>query len=108
MMALEKPHEVLVAIPQAEPSTLREVVKVLEPCKVPIMTRPNVRDILDGTVTMSQIRTLAVEDLLARAPVGLDPGPVRHLLAGKRVLVTSAGGSLGEEGSAFRRWVGKP
>ena len=48
MMAWEKPHEVLVAIPQAEPSTLREVVKVLEPCKVPIMTRPNVRDILNG------------------------------------------------------------
>ncbi len=50
MMALEKPYEVLVAIPQAEPSTLREVVKVLEPFKVPIMTLPSWRVSRRGVV----------------------------------------------------------
>ena len=39
---------------------------------MPIKTLPNLRDIIDGKVEVGQIRSLAVEDLLARAPVGLD------------------------------------
>jgi FlaA1/EpsC-like NDP-sugar epimerase len=97
VMTAAQPHEVLVAIPSADPATIRDVVRALEPFKVPITTLPNLRDVLDGKVAVSQIRTLAVEDLLPRAPIGLDPEPVQHLVAGKRILVTGAGGSIGAE-----------
>jgi FlaA1/EpsC-like NDP-sugar epimerase len=90
-------EEVIVAIPSAEPPTLREVLNQLEPFNIPIKTTPNFRDILDGTVTVSQIRNLAVEDLLTRVPVNLDLTSVFKMLEGKKVLVTGAGGSIGAE-----------
>src|SRR5262249_40218157 len=85
------------AIPAANSFAIRSIVRSLEPFKVPIKTLPNLRDIINGTVEVSQIRNLSVEDLLARAPVGLDPMPLKGLLSGRRVMVTGAGGSIGSE-----------
>jgi len=97
IMAGQKPDAVVVAIPRAHPATIREIVRALEPYKVPIQTLPSLPDLIDGRVTVSQIRTLSVGDLLERAPLGLDVQPVRQLIAGKRILITGAGGSIGSE-----------
>jgi FlaA1/EpsC-like NDP-sugar epimerase len=97
IMADRNPDEVLIAMPTADSSTVRAVVRALEPFQVRITILPNLRDILAGTVTVSQIRHLAIEDLLPRVPVGIDQAPLRHLLSGRRVMVTGAGGSIGSE-----------
>ena len=97
VMNQEKPDEVLVAIPGADPSAVRAIVKALEPFKLPIKTVPNLRDLLSGDVGMSDVRNLSIEDLLARAPVGLEAERVTQLIKGKRVMVTGAGGSIGSQ-----------
>jgi FlaA1/EpsC-like NDP-sugar epimerase/ActR/RegA family two-component response regulator len=97
IMREHRPDEVLIAIPRGDPKAIRGMVKALEPFKVPITTLPSLRDLYGGKVTAQQIRNLSVEDLLSRTPVGLDPEPIRRLIAGKRVLVTGAGGSIGSE-----------
>ena len=97
ILAEHLPDEVLIAMPAAAPSVVRSVVRMLEPYKVRITIVPNLHDILQGTVTVSQIRRLAVEDLLPRGPVGIDEAPLRQLLSGRRVMVTGAGGSIGSE-----------
>lgn len=97
ILAATLPDEVLIAIPSAPPKTIREIVEALERYKVPITTLPNLGDVLNGSVTTSQIRNLSIEDLLVRPKVDLDPEPVSRLIRSKRVLVTGAGGSIGSE-----------
>ena len=97
LIANERPDELLVAIPAADATLVRSIVRALEPFKLPIKTIPNLRDLLSGDVDVSQLRSLSIEDLLARAPVGLEAERVSQLIKGKRVMVTGAGGSIGSQ-----------
>jgi FlaA1/EpsC-like NDP-sugar epimerase len=91
------PKELIIAIPSASPSQMRAIVNECQPCGLPIKVLPSVRDILHGHVTISNIRPLALADLLSRAQVPADADGLDSLIRGKRVLVTGAGGSIGSE-----------
>jgi FlaA1/EpsC-like NDP-sugar epimerase len=91
------PDDVLIAMPSAPPAVIRETVHKPQPFDVHVSTLPYLRDIAGGRVTLGQIRQLTIGDLMARPPVNLDPAPVRALIAGRRIMVTGAGGSIGSE-----------
>jgi FlaA1/EpsC-like NDP-sugar epimerase len=97
LMLETHPHEVLIAFGNEQPAAIRAVVRLLEPFKVPLTRLPQIEDLVNGRATASHIRQLRVEDLLARAPIGLDAEPVRRLIENHRILVTGAGGSIGSE-----------
>jgi FlaA1/EpsC-like NDP-sugar epimerase len=92
-----RPDDVLIAMPSAPPVVIQEVVRTLQPFSLNITTLPRLSQIVSGEVAVEQIRKLAIEDLLARPPVGLDSAPVRALIAARCVMVTGAGGSIGSE-----------
>lgn len=54
-------------------------------------------EIDNATGAVNQLREIPLEEFLPRNPISLDPAPVRDLVAGRRVLVTGAGGSIGSE-----------
>lgn len=64
-------------------------------CKLTIL--PGVYEIIEGTVSVNQLRPVEVEDLLGRDPVKLDTKNVSAYITGKVVLITGAGGSIGSE-----------
>lgn len=92
-----RPDEILVAMPSVDHSVLRGVVRALEPFTLPIRTLPGLQQLMRGRVSVGHIHDLVIEDLLRRDPVGLSLAAVRELVAGRRVLVTGAGGSIGSE-----------
>lgn len=89
--------DVIIAIPSAGGKVLREIVKSCERCKVRFKTLPGINDIIEGKISISQIKDVEIEDLLGREAVNLDEASIRNYLAGKRVLVTGAAGSIGSE-----------
>ncbi len=95
IVARTGPQEVMLALPHADPALLRRIVRTLQPFNLPITTV--VVKTAPGGVSVEQIRHLSIEDLLARPPVDLGVERVRELVAGKRVMVTGAGGSIGSE-----------
>ncbi len=78
----------------------RDRRRALEMCSaagVKALIAPSYDDLISGKITVSQIRTVELDDLLGRDPVVLDNAGLHGLLAGKTVLVTGAGGSIGSE-----------
>jgi FlaA1/EpsC-like NDP-sugar epimerase len=58
---------------------------------------PRLTDFSGGIEERLQIRPIAIEDLLGRSQATLDRPAMRQLIAGRRVLITGAGGSIGAE-----------
>uniref|UniRef100_C6E0J8 Polysaccharide biosynthesis protein CapD n=1 Tax=Geobacter sp. (strain M21) TaxID=443144 RepID=C6E0J8_GEOSM len=100
LCALVRKHaieEVIFAIPSGDRELMRRVIANCERGKARFKTLPGITAIVDGKVSMSQIKDVEIEDLLGRDPVLLDQTAIRNYLTDKRVLVTGAAGSIGSE-----------
>ncbi|UZW58096.1 polysaccharide biosynthesis protein (plasmid) [Sphingobium sp. JS3065] len=89
--------EVLLAIPSALRGRRREIVTALQTRKIRVRMLPGIGQLIDGHVTVSDLRDVQVEDLLGRDPVAPNEMLMRRSLLSKNVLVTGAGGSIGSE-----------
>jgi len=88
---------ILLAIPSASTSQMQRLVTLCERAGKPFRTVPQLRSLMTGQVSISQVRPVSIEDLLGRNPVQLDPDGIRHALEDRVVLVTGGGGSIGSE-----------
>ncbi|TBH21918.1 polysaccharide biosynthesis protein [Thermus thermamylovorans] len=90
-------EEVLIAMPSAPGSVVRQVVNLARLSRVPYRILPPLYEILSGRVGLPQIREVRLEDLLRRRPVRLNLEEIAGYLEGRVVLITGAGGSIGSE-----------
>ncbi len=93
----EDVEEIIVAMPSATQKELRRVIELCSGTKLKFQSLPGVSDLIDGRVTVSQIRPVDIHDLLGRQAVALDSEAIGRFLRGRRVLITGAGGSIGSE-----------
>jgi FlaA1/EpsC-like NDP-sugar epimerase len=90
-------EEVIIAMPAATGKVIREVVRLCDIAEVPSRSLPAIYELINGRASVSRIRSVEIADLLRREPVHVDITSVWRMLAGKRVLITGAGGSIGSE-----------
>jgi len=87
----------LIAVPSADASLMSELDLAGRAAGLKVHTLPTVAQLVDGNVTSNQIREVNETDVLGRHPVEIDMDEVSRFVAGKIVLVTGAGGSIGWE-----------
>jgi FlaA1/EpsC-like NDP-sugar epimerase len=90
-------EEIIIAMPRATGTVVRQVVKVAMEAGVQTRTVPGIFDIISGRVAVASLREVEIQDLLRREPIQTDLEQVRVLATGETVLVTGAGGSIGSE-----------
>jgi len=93
----ERIGHIIIAIPSTSGDRIRGIVDCCRGFDVEVQIVPALKEIIDGTVRLEQIRPIRVEDLLHRDPVEIDLSTVKKSLYCKRVLITGAGGSIGSE-----------
>ena len=89
--------DVLLALPHVTRSKRRRVMKSLEDWPIRVRMLPNMRQIIDEQVSVSDLRDVQIEDLLGRDPVPPNQLLLGRTIVGKTVMVSGAGGSIGSE-----------
>lgn len=97
VVAALRPDEILIAIPSATPLETKRIMNRCKLLNLPIKTLPNIAGTVDGNISMTDIRSLDIEDLLGRDEIQIHDLALSEKIRGKKVLVTGAGGSIGSE-----------
>lgn len=92
-----KVTDLVIAMPSVKGRVVREVVEAGRKLGLQVKTLPGIYEMVNGTVSVSQIRDVQIEDLLGREEVKVDLEAIAAYLTDEVVLVTGAGGSIGSE-----------
>lgn len=90
-------EHIIIAIPSLNRNQINEIFEKCRKTKAKTQIVPMLEDLLDGKVSVNEFRDVQVEDLLGREPIQLDDAEIGGKIAGKTILVTGAGGSIGSE-----------
>ncbi|MGA8053998.1 MAG: nucleoside-diphosphate sugar epimerase/dehydratase [Burkholderiales bacterium] len=90
-------EQAIIAMPGQTHSVRRRAIELCSRAGIPALTVPAYEDLVSGRVRASLVRRVELDDLLGRDPVRLDSEGLYEWLHGRVVMVTGAGGSIGEE-----------
>lgn len=88
---------VLLAIPSLSPDRRAQILRQLKPLPCEIFSLPSVNGLIRSCSIAETLRPVSPEDLLGRTRVDLADARVAAAYAGRSVMVTGAGGSIGSE-----------
>jgi FlaA1/EpsC-like NDP-sugar epimerase len=87
----------VIAIASGSAEVIRDLTETAGRCGLVPKVIPSVTELLTGGAQIEGVRDPRISDLLGRRAIATDVASVRERIAGRRVLVTGAGGSIGAE-----------
>lgn len=92
-----KVDQIFIALPTAVPKERKEIIEICQGTCAQIKVLPGIFQLLNGEVTASKMRDVEIDDLLGRDPITINQCEIFDMIAGKTILVTGGGGSIGSE-----------
>lgn len=89
--------EIIIAIPSASQEDIKEIFDIASKTKCEIKIVPTLHEIIDGNVSLSDVKEVEIEDLLGRDEVLLNTDEISGYINNETVLITGGGGSIGSE-----------
>ncbi|MBF0093218.1 MAG: polysaccharide biosynthesis protein [Alphaproteobacteria bacterium] len=93
----ERPQKLIVTREDMDGQVVRELLEEADGLGMTLARLPRLTEFKTGLGDEAEVRPIAIEDLLGRPQAVLDRAGMRALIAGRRVLVTGAGGTIGSE-----------
>lgn len=90
-------EEIIIAIPSAPKSRIREVLEICKETGCKMQLVPGMYQLINGEVSVSSLRQVQIEDLLGRDPIEVNVDEIIGYVKDKIVMVTGGGGSIGSE-----------
>ncbi|HEU4761602.1 MAG TPA: nucleoside-diphosphate sugar epimerase/dehydratase [Gemmatimonadales bacterium] len=97
LLASQRVAELIIAMPSARGAVIRRVLEAARITGVHTRTVPSLFELISEKVSVTALRKVEIRDLLRREQVETDLSLIRGAVAGRTVLVTGAGGSIGSE-----------
>ncbi len=91
------PQRIIVTKEHLDPALLRKLLESADALGITLARLPRLTDFKAGLTDALETRAIAIEDLLGRPQTVLDRASMAAMIAGRRVLVTGAGGTIGGE-----------
>ncbi len=92
-----KIDEIIIAMPSASKKQIKDVVEISKTTKAKLKIVPGMFELIDGKVSIKNIREVDIGDLLGREEIKTDLKEISSYITDKTVLVTGGGGSIGSE-----------
>lgn len=89
--------EIIIAIPTASPQQMKEILDVCKQTGCELKRLPGMYQLVNGEVSIAKLKDVDVNDLLGRDPIRVDLDSIMGYVAGKIIMVTGGGGSIGSE-----------
>ncbi|MHA1114280.1 MAG: polysaccharide biosynthesis protein, partial [Alphaproteobacteria bacterium] len=93
----DAPQRLILTKPRLETAIVRRLLEIAESEGLTLSRMPRLTDFHSTDGARIEVRPVAIEDLLGRPRTVLDRDAMGALIAGRRVLITGAGGTIGAE-----------
>ena len=90
-------EQIIVAMPSADRKVISDILKICQETDCKLKKIPGIYQLVNGNVSVDDIRNVEIEDLLGREQIKVDLEKIMDYVSGKTVMVTGGGGSIGSE-----------
>lgn len=90
-------NKIIYAVPTTAGKDRKEILNICKDTGCEVQVIPGIYQMVDGKVSVSNLRRVSIEDLLGRDEVVVDNDQIHSFIEGKVIMVTGGGGSIGSE-----------